>query len=204
MSLDDYGVLLSAHRSRDLRDRFERVLCAFFLHARFRPGHFVLDPAVPVAEGFAGAPPAIAFEVSDDHLKLLRQTEWRCATINTKRPYGGAVTCEVDVARILGIPIPELEDHEELPIRLHRQLRALHHDLLFVLQAFLQHAELKPGKYRIPFDGWHLIRPRCKAVAPAQIKAYLAAWDRIRRQNFANASDRVVPVMRAAELLFDD
>jgi hypothetical protein len=26
----------------------------------------------------------------------------------------------------------------------------------------------------------------------------------VNRQNFANASDRVVPVMRAGELLFDD
>jgi hypothetical protein len=35
------------------------------------------------------------------------------------------------------------------------------------------------------------------------MEAYLRAWDQIRRQRFANDSDAVIPVMRAADLLYE-
>ena len=54
----------------------------------------------------------------------------------------------------------------------------------------------------IPFDGWDFIRPRCRPLTQARMEAYLRAWEQIRRQRFAKDSDAVVPVMRAAELLY--
>jgi hypothetical protein len=201
MSLQEAADALTVTRMKDVRDRLERVLCAFFIHARFTSGRYTLAPPVPPSEGFAGALELTEFSVSTDHVRLLQQTDWRGPTINTKRPYGRAVYCEVDIARVLGIPIPELHDGESLPSELQSRLEALHHDLLFVLQAYLQHAELEPGRYRVPFDGWDLVRPRCQPPTQVRLDAYVRGWEQLRQRKFQNNSDAVVPVMRAAQLL---
>jgi hypothetical protein len=189
-------------RMADLLGRLERTLCAFCVHGRFAPGRYALAPPVPPSEGFPSARELTEFDVSTDHIRLLQRTDWRGSIINPKRPYGGASYCEIDVARIVGIPLPPLRDGEDLPAELHAPLTALHHDLLFVLQAFLQHTELVPGRYRIPFNGWDHLRPRCQPATQARIDAYVQAWERLRRQTFPDRPAMVVPVMQASDVLF--
>jgi hypothetical protein len=195
-----YAGVLGDRRMEHVRNRLERTLCAFFVHAGFEAGRYKLSPPVPSPEGFAGAPELAEFVVMADHVRLLQRTDWRLATINTKRPYGHIVYCEIEVAQILGIPLPPIHDGEDLPAEMEAPLRKLHHDLLFVLQAYLQHARLEPGKYRIPFDGWEYIRgPRCHPATEARIEAYIQAWESIKQ----SGSDGVVSRMRAVDLLFE-
>jgi hypothetical protein len=203
MSLQEAASALDGDpRMADVLHRLERTLCAFCVHGRFAPGHYVLAPPVPASEGFAGARELAEFDVSADHVKLLQRTDWRAPTINSKRPYGVASYCEIDVARIVGIPLPPLRDGEDLPAELDARLTALHHDLLFVLQAFLQHAELAPGRYRIPFNGWDDLRPRCQPATQARVDAYVQTWEHLRRQTFPDRPAMVVPIMQASQMLF--
>lgn len=188
-------------RPREVYERLERVLCAFFLHSRFASGRYPLNPRVAPTEAFAGAPDLSAFDVSPDRLRLFRHTSWRTLIIDTKRPYGDYQAYEIEMAEILRLPIPPGD--ERLPRETEARMQALHRDMLFVLQAYLQHAELMPGRYQIPFDGWEtMILPRCTPIPQARLDAYIQAMQRVRQETFPNDPAKVVPRFKAAALLF--
>jgi hypothetical protein len=198
-NLADFGDL---GRPRGIYERLERVFCAFFLHARFEAGRYPLNPPIVPAEAFAGAPNLAEFDVSADHLRLFRHTNWRAAFVDTKRPYGDYQYYELEMAQILGLPGPT-SNSGRLPAQTEAQLQALHHDMLFVLQAYLQHAALTPGHYQIPFDGWGTrISPLCVPVSQARLDAYVHAMDQLRQQTFPDDPAKVVPRFKAASLLF--
>jgi len=199
----------ASSRPREAFDRLERTLCAFFLHSRFDSGRYTLQPPVRRGEAFPQAPNVVDFHVTPDHLRLFQHTNWRQWVIDEKRPYGIATVYVADMARILGIPLPRATDDEgrntTFPREIERRLVALHHEMQFVLQAYLQHAELKPGRYLIPFDGWDSwTLPRCQPVSRADMDAYLAAIAQIKRQTFPDDPAKVVPIFRANALLFGD
>jgi hypothetical protein len=179
----------------------ERTLCAFFLYGRFASGRYALVPPVPRSEAFADAPDLYSFDVTANHLRLYQKTSWREAPlVDSKRPYGTTDNLG-DVARIFGIPVPP--DPEEFPPDTEAQLRRLHHEVMFVLQAYLQHAELEPDRYVIPFDGWDLwIQPLCRPVPQAQVEAYVAAMQRLMQQDFPGDPGKVTPRFRAAKILW--
>ncbi len=171
-------------RPRDLYERLERVLCAFFLHGHFASGLYPLNPRVAAREAFTGAPDLAAFDVSPDHVRLFHRTNWRALFIDTKRPYGTYQAFEVEMAEILGLPPPSNSD-ERLPPETERRMQMLHRDMLFVLQAYLQHAELVPWHYQIPYDGWETwILPRCNPIPRARLDAYVAAMEQLKHQTF--------------------
>jgi hypothetical protein len=189
-------------RPRDVYERLERVLCTFFLHGRFMSGRYLLNPPVFSSEAFAGAPDLAAFEVSPDHVRLFCHTSWRTSFIDTKRPYGDFQAYEIEMAQILGLPLPP--GNERLPPPADARMHALHHDMLFVLQAYLQHAELIPGRYQIPFDGWKTwVLPRCEPIPQARLDAYIHAMEQFRDQTFPNDPAKVGPRFKAARLLFE-
>jgi hypothetical protein len=200
----------ASRHPREALDRLERTLCAFFLHSRFDSGRYTLQPPVRLDEAFPHAPNVFDFDVTPDHLRLFQHTNWRQWVIDEKRPYGTATFYVADMARILGIPLPRATDNEgrdtaTFSRTTERQLVALHHDMQFVLQAYLQHAELSPGRYLIPADGWDSwTLPRCRPVARADMDAYLGAIARIKRQTFSNEADKVVPIFQANVFLFGD
>src|SRR5579862_3825083 len=171
-------------RPRDLYERLERVLCAFFLHGRFGAGLYPLDPPVAPGEAFAGAPDLAAFDVTSDHVRLFRRTSWRIFGIDTKRPYGLCQGFEAEMAEILGLPAPASEDGR-LPPEMEARMQMLHRDVLFVLHAYLQHAQITPGRYQIPWDGWDTwISPRCSPVPQARLDTYIRAMEQLRDQTF--------------------
>ncbi len=93
-----------------------------------------------------------------------------------KRPYGSRSFYEADMAELLGHVVPGTEDG---PVRLsdsdRRHYRTMHHAMLAVVQAYLQHARFDPGAYVVPRDGWSApFRPLCKPVTPRQIADYQA------------------------------
>lgn len=107
--------------------------------------------------------------VEPAHLQLLRGIEIRwpsryecadrlaagrypAAGADPKRPYGDFTFIEVDMARILGVlPPPPSEGSAvfEPGPELTRRLQRLHWQMLAVMQVFLEHAELAPGRYQL-------------------------------------------------------
>jgi hypothetical protein len=196
--------------TREARERLERTLCAFFVHARFEGGRHLLDPPMRAQEAFAGAPTVVDFNVSTEHLRLFHHTNWRQSTIDSKRPYGDYTYYVAEMAEALGIPVTRQRDSDgsqfaSLPKKTEARLIALHRDMLFVLQAYLQHAQLSPGRYVIPFDGWDSwIIPRCQPATKAEVDAYLRAMGEIKRRTFPNEPAKVVPIFQANRLLFGE
>lgn len=177
--------------------RLEPIQCAFFLHAAFKPGRYAL------AGVDAGAQSSV--EVTQSDITLLRHTSWRTFAVDPKRPYGDFTNYPVEMAQALALPVtvddqgyaaidPELED----------ELVALHRKSQFVLQAYIENAELEPGAWTIPFNGWDaLLRPRCRPVGRSALARYRAEMIVIaRRAEFERSGDLVVPLMRASGALF--
>jgi hypothetical protein len=146
--------------------RMEPVLCAFFLHATFLPGRY----AISGADG-----PGTA-DVTEEDLALFQRTSWRGFTIDAKRPYGDYTNYPVEMARILGLPVvTDAEGRDRIDPDLAPRLEVLHRRSMPVLQAYIEHAELAPGRWLIPFEGWEaIISPRCRPVGEAAMARYKA------------------------------
>lgn len=159
-------------------ERLEPILCAFFLNATFLPGRYDLDP--PVAEiGADGAPSgsvSSTIEVTTDHLTLLKHSLWNGPLMDGKRPYGTRSFYEADMAELLGHRVPKGADGEiRLPDAEQRRDRTMHHAMLAVVQAYIQHAQFEPGGYVVPRDGWAApFHPLCRPVTSQQVADYQA------------------------------
>jgi len=152
--------------------RLERIVCAFFLNARFTAGSYSLRRAPDSRTSFV---------VTDDHIRLLRLANWRAAAIDGKRPYGDYTHYTIDMARTLGLPVTRNADtgYDEIGAEAEVRMKALHREMLFVLQAYIEHAELSPGRWLIPYEGWDgvdgIFGPRCAPPTAAQVAAYQRA-----------------------------
>jgi hypothetical protein len=145
--------------------RLEPIACAFFLHATFVPGDYAL----------ATKPDGRArFIVTTEHIRLLQITNWRTFAIDGKRPYGDFTNFPIDMARRLGLTItPSPKGYSEISKADEARMEVLHQEMLFVVQAFIEHAQLAPGAYAIPYDGWNgHVLPRCAPVPATQLDAY--------------------------------
>lgn len=105
------------------------------------------------------------FTVTEDHIKLLKRAyidwedcEFGAPAIDCKRPYGNS-SVFVDIAEILGIPLPA-EDGEFTDAQCD-QMRTIHEETMYALQIFLDTGEMKPGRYKLPENrygkGWQKI-----------------------------------------------
>ena len=99
-----------------------------------------------------------------------------------KRPYGAYTHFEIDMARALGLPIVEsAEGYDEIGPENEARMDGLHKEMLFVLQAYIDRAELLPGAWFIPYDGWDIVvLPRCVRVEQWRIVRYKIAMAAIR------------------------
>lgn len=95
------------------------------------------------------------FEVTEDHLKLLRAAylrwddcEFGAPAIDSKRPYGNSDVVQ-DIAEILGWRIPDYEDadYEAYWDSVADKARKLHEETLIALQIALCVGEFKTGRY---------------------------------------------------------
>jgi len=166
MFLDDFEDALDEEHGKGL-SRFEKVVCAFFLNARFSAGRYALRQPL---EG------RTSFGVTDEHFRLLRAAVWRAAMIDCKRPYGDYTNYPIDMARILGLPITRNpQGYDEISAQDDARMVVLHEEMLFVVQAYIEHAELAPGRWLVPWDGWDsrgIFGPRCTPPTAAQAAAY--------------------------------
>lgn len=114
----------------------------------------------------------VTIQVTEAHLKLLRAADTNLVDeggrdvgveIDPKRPYGDMTYFEIDMARILSVVAagpprsdrPELRDFSEPQLR---RFAELHEQMEPVLQVFLMHARLAPGRFvRSPpgYGRWH-------------------------------------------------
>ena len=181
----------------DFERRIEPIQCAFFLHATFKPGRYALS------EGEADAPDFL--DVTESDITLLKRTSWRAFTIDPKRPYGNFTNYPVEMAQALGLPVSvDGQGYAEIDPETEQELVVLHRKSQFVLQAFIEHAELASGPWFIPFDGWQaIISPRCVPVGQPAIDQYTATMAVLaaRSKNEA-AVDLVVPSINASAALF--
>jgi hypothetical protein len=134
------------------------------------PGHYEYEAPTT---GNLGTPPFvehglaeingrhIGILVTESHLKLMRAARTNIideggrdigVEINPKRPYGDMSYFELDMGQILGIrpdgpartDYPQMLDFSEAQLKM---LGDLHEQMQPVLQVFLQHARLPPGKF---------------------------------------------------------
>jgi hypothetical protein len=181
----------------DFERRMEQVQCAFFLHATFRPGRYALSG------GAADAPAFI--DVTETDITLLQHTSWRAFTIDSKRPYGDFNNYPVEMAEALGLPVlMDDKGYAKIDPKLDQELTALHRKSQFVLQAYIEHAELGSGRWLVPLNGWDaIISPRCRPVGPQAIERYKAEMAVLaeRAKNEA-AVELVVPMINVSVALF--
>ena len=195
MTPEEYGAEFDDPSSA-LLARMERLVCAFFLHAAFRPGSYQFRKPVAEQDGFT---------VTPDHIRLLQITSWRTSAIDCKRPYGDFTHFEIDMARALGLPVERsAEGYDEIGPENEARMGDLHRQMLFVLQAYIEHAQLRPGDWFIPYDGWEgIVMPRCVPVGADRIARYRADMAAIAlRGMWETPSDLVVPKIRASLALF--
>jgi len=109
------------------------------------------------------------FEVTDEHIKLLRamEVDWDDAEfgapiINPKRPYGNSDVFK-DMFKILGMTLKvggkEIEIEGSLPLSIVDELFDLHKELEIVLEICLRTGSFEPGIYRTDkkSDDWKRI-----------------------------------------------
>ncbi|TDD37844.1 hypothetical protein E1287_07240 [Actinomadura sp. KC06] len=97
------------------------------------------------------------FEITNDHLTLLRNAHWSwndcefgAPTIDPKRPYGNSSVIR-DIAELLDIDLDDLDrDRED-------ELSELHRETLTVLDIALATGSFAPGTYRYRADGWERV-----------------------------------------------
>ena len=160
-------------------ERLEPVLCAFFLNATFRPGHYSLDPPLRDGDAAAAGIASGTVEVGPEHLLLLKNSLWNGPLMDGKRPYGTRTFYEADMAEILGRPTPGAADGQvQLPAAERHAYQAMHRAMQSVVQAYIQHAQYSAGAYILPRDGWTApFRPLCEPVTPQRLAAYQAFCD---------------------------
>lgn len=97
------------------------------------------------------------FELTKDHLKLLKHLNLRGLLVDPKRPYGDMSYFEIDMAAILGIPVPRTADGK--PNFSQEQMdrfAKLHTEMMPAMQVMVLDAKVQPGKYTVNENGnWH-------------------------------------------------
>jgi hypothetical protein len=106
----------------------------------------------------------ISFQLTDEHLKLLRhlRVDWyqpqTYTGINFKRPYGDMTYFELDMSAILGIPVPYDEQKQiAFSDEQRHHFHTLHTDMLFALPVLLRNGVITPGHYQMGGGGWALV-----------------------------------------------
>ena len=93
------------------------------------------------------------FTINENHLKLLRSAyvgwngcEFGAPSIECKRPYGNS-DVYTDIAKIIGLPLPDEEKDEEFTDTQFAEMDKLHKETETVLQIILTTGEFSIGEY---------------------------------------------------------
>ena len=155
-------------------ERLGTLLPVFFLHARFAPGVYKI-----------GADKT--FEVTADHVKLLKVISWQGPAVDCKRPYGNFTNFTIDMAKALGLPITAGADRiARISPQDDERMGMLHLEMQNVVAAYLRYADLSPGAYQVPRDGLEpegAARPRLTPPSQADLQKFLEDIAAARKSN---------------------
>jgi hypothetical protein len=144
--------------------RLGTLLPTFFLHARFKSGVYEIGANRP-------------FEVTMEHITLMKTMSWRGAEVDCKRPYGEFTNFTIDMASALSLPITAGTDRiARISPQDDERMHALHQQMQSVVTAYIRHADFSPGKYLSPRDGLipeDAARPRLVPPTQADFQKYL-------------------------------
>ena len=99
-----------------------------------------------------------AFDVSARHLKLLSHLNTVPGGIDCKRPYGDMTYYYIDMADALGISYKlDKDDHPIFSKEQEKDFEKLHREMLFVVQALIEHGDLPVGGYRQVDGVWRKV-----------------------------------------------
>ena len=102
-----------------------------------------------------GKAPTLEFELTEDHIKLLKIAQWKYWCIDPKRPYGDATNYYVDMAKALGIAgeskgeskAENLTGKVTFTLKETKRMDRLHGDMVFAFAVLLQYGEIQPGVF---------------------------------------------------------
>ena len=144
------------------------ALAVFLQHAVLKPGRYAYhNPLAKLAPGdtfdvfrdeATGETPAhVTFEVTDEHLTLLRHLalrwddEYDVPGVDPKRPYGNMTWYTVEMAVHLGDPPPKDENNRAIMSEEQEsRLEKLHREMQPAMQIFLRSADIAPGPFEAP------------------------------------------------------
>ena len=93
------------------------------------------------------------FAITDQHLKLLNRMwfswetcEFGAPCVDPKRPYGNSEVF-VDIAEIIGLPMPDRENDKEFTLAEIKLMDAIHREMETVLQIGVRVGYFKAGYY---------------------------------------------------------
>lgn len=96
-----------------------------------------------------GKADVIEFKLTEEHLKLLKQSNRNLYGFDMKRPYGDMTYYYLDMADALGIKVSRDKDNQpNFSEEQFNRFDKLHGDMLFTLQTFLQKATIEPGTFK--------------------------------------------------------
>lgn len=177
--------------------RYEAVVCAFFLNASFSAGYY---PLANSTEGKSGV------VVSPDHIALLKGAFWRSGMIDGKRPYGNYTHYTIDMAHLLGRHVWNDESgYARISGEAEKELQHQHRMMTAVLQAYIEHATIEPGPKFVPYDGFEqILKVRCSPISPAAVERYRQKMDAIYHPAKTHqGSDDVIDKLTASAELFE-
>lgn len=152
-------------------EKFEALEKAFrvFVNAgTIKPGHYTFKnhykqmfpsgaysfdaKKIPVSQN-----ESVDFELSKDHIKLLKHLNLRGLFADPKRPYGDMTYFEIDMADALGIPVPRTADGKpNFSKEQMDRFARLHTDMMPAMQVMVLNAQVPAGKYTVDENGnWH-------------------------------------------------
>lgn len=93
------------------------------------------------------------FTVTEEHVALLRHAyvswedcEFGAPSIDCKRPYGNSDVL-VDIAEVIGIPVPDFDEDENWSATDEQRMRLVHAETQVALQIFLVTGRMETGNY---------------------------------------------------------
>ena len=88
------------------------------------------------------------FELTEDHIKLLRVAAWKYWCIDPKRPYGDMTFFYIDIANAIGLEFERLPDGKpNFAKRDVKRMDKLHAEMVFAMSVLFQFGELEPGVF---------------------------------------------------------
>lgn len=179
-------------------DRFERVFTTFAVYGSLVPGVYSIEPKEIVGEFPAGLPAKTTFELTQTHINLMRHAWWREGFIDFKYPYGSYRYYEADMAIKLGEKVPRNSQTGvfELSELNRKKYQKLHKELLFALLAFVKYAEIEPGEYQLPVDGWKSSLFRLSPPTKQQVENYIMKAIELKILFSKGQGDKVIDWMK--------